>query len=75
MLLNIVKDRREELGMTQQQLADKIGRTKTWVYTLECGMVKDVSLLVADKIAVALGCKGKTGISRIKQVFSLESDQ
>ncbi len=34
---NVVRDRRLELGMTQEDLAKRIGRTRWWVLRFEAG--------------------------------------
>lgn len=48
----IVRRRRRELGMSQAQLADAVGRTRQWVSSLESGANGNPAL--ADAIAVAL---------------------
>lgn len=41
---NIVRDRRVALGMTQEELAEKVGRTRQWVIRFETGHAGSASL-------------------------------
>ncbi|BDZ55407.1 helix-turn-helix domain-containing protein [Agromyces marinus] len=41
---NIVRDRRIELGMTQEELADRIGRARQWVVRFESGHAGSASI-------------------------------
>lgn len=34
---NVVRDRRLELGMTQEQLAERVGRARQWIVRFESG--------------------------------------
>ncbi|HET6300203.1 helix-turn-helix transcriptional regulator [Microbacterium sp.] len=45
---NIVRDRRVELGMTQQELAERVGRARQWVVRFESGHAGSAS--IADLI-------------------------
>jgi DNA-binding XRE family transcriptional regulator len=50
----ILKDRRKELNLTQEQLADKIGRKRSYVAYIEQGKT-DMQLSTFFNIANALG--------------------
>ena len=49
-----VKTRREELGLTQEEFADKAGIHRTYVSSIELGKVQ-VGIGVAYKLSQALG--------------------
>ena len=49
-----IKERREQLGMTQRQLADKLGVTPRAYYSYECGD-RDPSTLSLAKMAIFFG--------------------
>lgn len=50
----ILRDRRKELGMTQKQLAEKVGRERTYINRIEKGET-DLQLSSFIRIASALG--------------------
>lgn len=58
-----VKTRRESLGMTQEEFADKAGIHRTYVSDLERG-TRNVSLINIERIAGALGLQ-------MSELFSL----
>jgi len=41
---NVVRDRRLELGMTQEELAERVGRTRWWVLRFESGHAGSASI-------------------------------
>ena len=49
-----MRDRRKQLGMTQKQLADAIGRERTYIHRIEKGET-DMQLSSFLRIASALG--------------------
>lgn len=51
-----VRQRREALGLTQEELSRLIARKRTTVTNLEAGR-QNVTLLTAATIAAALGCQ------------------
>lgn len=51
---NRIRELREARGLTQEDLGEKVGRTKHQILRLENGSVK-LDLETADKVAVALG--------------------
>lgn len=53
---NSVKERREELNMTQQELSDKSGVSRTTISKIENGVLKDIRSTTLLKIALALKC-------------------
>lgn len=53
---NSVKERREELDMTQQELAYKSGVSRTTISKIETGVLKDIRSTTLLKIALALEC-------------------
>ena len=63
---NIIKTRREEIGMTQVELADKIGVTRQTIIQLEKGEYNP-SLKLAFRIASALSVG-------VEQLFSVSED-
>ena len=50
-----VKNRREELGMTMEDLGNAIGVQKSAINKYEKGQIKKVSLITVSEIAEALG--------------------
>lgn len=50
-----IKERRKELGMTADDLARKIGKSRATVYRYEDGSIEKLSIDVARPIAEALG--------------------
>jgi ribosome-binding protein aMBF1 (putative translation factor) len=52
----ILKNRRKELNITQQQLADRIGKNRTYIAHIECGET-DVQLSSFLQISNALGLR------------------
>lgn len=50
----ILRDRRKEIGMTQKELAEKIGRNRTYINRIERGET-DLQLSSFIRIADALG--------------------
>lgn len=50
-----VKERREELGMTQEELAEKSGISRATISTLENGIDKNTTTKTLLAIADALG--------------------
>jgi transcriptional regulator with XRE-family HTH domain len=62
----VVRKRRQELGLSQEDFADKAGIHRTYVSSIELGKVQ-VSIRIAEQLALAL----ETPLSRIwKQVES-----
>ena len=53
---NKIKEKRQELGMTQQELADKVGARRETILFLEQGKYNP-SLQLAHNVAVALKTK------------------
>ena len=52
---SLIRQKRIELGLTQQQLADKAGVTKNYLTMVERGARKNVHFLVRVALAHALG--------------------
>lgn len=52
----ILRDRRKELKITQQELADKIGKARAWVAKIEKGET-DLQLSSFLQLSAALGFK------------------
>jgi putative transcriptional regulator len=65
-LTNRLREKREELGLTQAQLADRIGVSRKTVNTVENGVFVP-STIVALKLARALG-------EPVEALFSLLDD-
>ena len=63
-LANRIKERRTELGLTQAELAERVGVTRKTVNTVENGVFTP-SALLAIKLAEALGVK-------VEQLFWVE---
>jgi len=63
-LANKLKDRRTELGLTQAELAEKVGVTRKTVNTVENGVFTP-SATLAIKLARALGVS-------VEQLFWIE---
>lgn len=51
----LLKSRREALGMTLDDVADATGSSKSYVWELEAGRSYKMGLLLAARFAVALG--------------------
>jgi transcriptional regulator with XRE-family HTH domain len=51
-----IKKLRYQLGMTQQQLADKLGLTKSHISFLEKDSTRTISKCTVEKMADILGC-------------------
>ena len=64
-LVNRIKERRGELGLTQAELAEKVGVTRKTVNTVENGVFTP-SATLAIKLAAALGLT-------VEQLFWIES--
>ena len=64
-LANRLEDRRTELGLTQAELADKVGVTRKTVNTVENGVFTP-SATLAIKLAKALGLS-------VEELFWIES--
>lgn len=56
--------RREALGITQTQLAKRMGVSQPFVATLESGRAKNLELRTLYRWAMALGTRLNVGISR-----------
>lgn len=52
-----LKEMRKNKGLTQKELADKIGVSESYICQIESG--KMVSIKKLDKLAEALGCQAK----------------
>ena len=53
---DIVKKRRLDLGLTQQELWDRSGVTQSMISKIEGGSADNVSIVVLRKLAKALNC-------------------
>ena len=53
---NIVKSRRLDLGLTQQELEDRSGVTQSMISKLEKGTASNISVEALRKLAKALNC-------------------
>jgi transcriptional regulator with XRE-family HTH domain len=49
-----VRERRQQLGLSQEEFADKAGIHRTYVSSIELGKVQ-VSITIAHQLAVTLG--------------------
>lgn len=52
---DLIKQRREQAGMSLQDLADSCGCTKSYVWDIEQGKTVNIGLLLAARLSVALG--------------------
>jgi transcriptional regulator with XRE-family HTH domain len=50
----VLRERRERLGLSQEEFADKAGIHRTYVSSVERGKVR-VSIEIAEKLAIAVG--------------------
>ncbi|MBQ8298633.1 MAG: helix-turn-helix transcriptional regulator [Clostridia bacterium] len=57
---NRVKEFREQQGMTQEELAEKSGISRTTISGFENGTIEITTNTTMDKISKALGKKTKT---------------
>lgn len=51
---NVVRDRRNQLGLTQEELAERVGRARQWVVRFESGYAGSASIDNLMKILDAL---------------------
>lgn len=51
----LIKNKRTELGMTTEELGNKIGKNKTFVSRLETGKVKTIKYEMIQPLSEALG--------------------
>ena len=69
-----VRQRRQEMGLTQQQLADLVELSRATVNDLETGKLKDLSSKRIERVANALGFAiGLVGTRRPKDRSALEA--
>lgn len=61
-----IKDRREALGMTQAQLAERSGMAQSAVANIESGKKNDIQLSTLTKIAKSLECEPVAWIQPLK---------
>lgn len=57
----ILRERRKELKLTQQELADKVGKARAWVAKIEKGET-DLQLSSFLQLSAALGFKFTLGV-------------
>lgn len=57
---NRVKEFREQLGMTQEELSEKSGVSRTTISGFENGTIEITTNTTMDKISTALNKKAKT---------------
>lgn len=57
---------REARGLTQAQLAERLGRSQPWVAKIESGKVKNLQLQTIVMIAAALGARVKVTFEKSK---------
>src|SRR6478735_12383259 len=53
-LQSLVRSQRKHLGMTQDQLAERMGVSRKWVYTFETGSPNAVELALVLRLLAAL---------------------
>jgi putative transcriptional regulator len=63
----LIKEKRLELNMTQEQLSERVGVSRQTIISLEAGKYK-ASLVLAHKLAQAFEC-------RIEDIFIFEGDE
>lgn len=61
---NIVRDRRMELGMSQEALAEQIGKARQWVVRFESGHAQSASLGSLVKVLEVLGLDAQVDVAR-----------
>lgn len=66
-LAKAIRDRREELGLSQERLAEECGFDRTYISMLERG-TRNPSFLNLRKIASGL----KTSVSKLTEVYDQE---
>jgi len=49
-----VKELRNAIGISQEELADKAGLDRTYITSVECGR-RNISIVNIEKLAIALG--------------------
>ncbi|MDR5801156.1 helix-turn-helix transcriptional regulator [Caballeronia sp. LZ001] len=54
-LSDMVRNRREALGMTLEEVADAAGSSKSHIWSIENDRTQNVSLHMATRLSVALG--------------------
>ena len=73
-----IKERREELGLTQEQLGNKLWLNKSTIQRYENGKIKTIKLPVIQSIAESLSVNpdwiiGKTDIKTVNNVIELKN--
>lgn len=77
---NVVRDRRTELGLTQEQLAERVGRARQWIVRFEAGAAGSASVdslmkvLDALDLAVAIEDTGEDPAPMFMDVDALDAD-
>lgn len=56
---NVVRDRRLELGLTQEELAERVAKTRFWVLRFETGHAGRASVESLLKVLDALGLRAE----------------
>ena len=62
-----VRERREELGLTQEQVANEADLHQRWISNVECGW-RNPSLLSLRKLAAALDLSTSELLARAEQL-------
>lgn len=64
-----IRQRREEKGVKQSELAKQIGVTKQNLYKYETGIIENISLPIIERIAFVLNCSPAylAGWSEVKE--------
>ena len=69
----VLRERRESLGLSQEEFADKAGIHRTYVSSVERGKVR-VSIEIAEKLATAIGVPLRTLWKQIERRRELRRD-
>ncbi len=71
----IIKKRRKELGLTAEQLADRLGKDRATIYRYESDAIKDMPSSVLIDIAAALNFSPADLIPSAKDDIVLSADE
>lgn len=64
---NIVRDRRTDLGVTQEELAARVGRARQWVVRFESGHAGSANVESLNRMLDALGLYATVDVAEDEQ--------
>ena len=68
---SLLKQMREKLGMTQEQLAKRAGVTQSMIAEIESGKSNNLFIITIQKLAEALNCTAMIGLTPQKNLDAI----